>query len=154
MRRMITSFFGTGLCPVAPGTAASAAALLPCAAVALLMPEWPWARLLWLVLAFAGSAACVTLAPSAIERTGSPDPPEITVDEAAGVYLAIGLAPPFPPIILLPMVFVAFRALDIIKPFGIARLQRLQAGWGILADDLAAGAAAAAAAWCAYAVAA
>jgi phosphatidylglycerophosphatase A len=35
--------------------------------------------------------------------------------------------------------FAGFRLLDIAKPFPIGRLQRLPGGWGILADDLAAG---------------
>ncbi len=35
--------------------------------------------------------------------------------------------------------FLAFRVIDIIKPWPIRELERLPAGWGILADDLAAG---------------
>ncbi len=34
--------------------------------------------------------------------------------------------------------FVLFRIFDIAKPFGIARLQKLPAGWGVVADDVAA----------------
>ena len=36
--------------------------------------------------------------------------------------------------------FVLFRVLDIVKPPPAFGLQRLPAGWGILVDDLAAGA--------------
>ncbi len=32
-----------------------------------------------------------------------------------------------------------FRAFDIVKPLGIARLQGLPGGWGIVADDLLGG---------------
>ena len=35
--------------------------------------------------------------------------------------------------------FVAFRLLDIMKPFGIKRLERIGNGVGIVLDDLAAG---------------
>jgi phosphatidylglycerophosphatase A len=35
--------------------------------------------------------------------------------------------------------FLAFRTIDIVKPWPIRKLERLPAGWGILADDLAAG---------------
>jgi len=35
--------------------------------------------------------------------------------------------------------FLLFRMLDVIKPPPIGSLQRLPRGWGILADDLAAG---------------
>ena len=34
--------------------------------------------------------------------------------------------------------FGLFRLFDILKPFGIARLQRWPGGWGIVADDFAA----------------
>ena len=34
--------------------------------------------------------------------------------------------------------FLLFRFFDILKPLGIARLQSLPAGWGVVADDLAA----------------
>src|SRR5687768_11575505 len=38
--------------------------------------------------------------------------------------------------------FALFRLFDIVKPFGIGRLQALRAGWGVVADDLAAAVAA------------
>ncbi|HEY3757661.1 MAG TPA: phosphatidylglycerophosphatase A [Opitutaceae bacterium] len=41
--------------------------------------------------------------------------------------------------------FLLFRLFDILKPFGIRRLQNLPGGWGIVADDLAAALAACAA---------
>jgi phosphatidylglycerophosphatase A len=34
--------------------------------------------------------------------------------------------------------FALFRLFDIAKPFGIRRLQALPAGWGVVADDVAA----------------
>ncbi|HRP03816.1 MAG TPA: phosphatidylglycerophosphatase A [Opitutaceae bacterium] len=34
--------------------------------------------------------------------------------------------------------FMVFRFLDILKPFGIRRLQSLPSGWGVVMDDLAA----------------
>ncbi len=34
--------------------------------------------------------------------------------------------------------FLLFRLFDILKPFGIARLQHLPGGWGVVADDAAA----------------
>ena len=39
--------------------------------------------------------------------------------------------------------FVAFRFFDILKPGPIGRIQRLPAGWGVVADDIAAALAAA-----------
>ena len=34
--------------------------------------------------------------------------------------------------------FALFRLFDIVKPFGIRRLQNLPDGWGVVADDVAA----------------
>jgi phosphatidylglycerophosphatase A len=39
--------------------------------------------------------------------------------------------------------FALFRFFDIIKPWPIRRLERLPGGWGIMADDVGAGLAAA-----------
>ena len=35
--------------------------------------------------------------------------------------------------------FIVFRALDILKPMGIERLERMPGGFGIMMDDFAAG---------------
>ncbi len=42
-------------------------------------------------------------------------------------------------VIILLTGFVLFRIFDIIKPFGVHRLQKYPGGWGILLDDLLAG---------------
>jgi phosphatidylglycerophosphatase A len=42
-------------------------------------------------------------------------------------------------VLLIIIGFIAFRALDILKPPPINQLQSLHGGWGILADDLLAG---------------
>jgi phosphatidylglycerophosphatase A len=41
--------------------------------------------------------------------------------------------------VLASLGFLAFRVVDIFKPWPIRRLERLPAGWGVLADDLVAG---------------
>ncbi|MEO6038544.1 MAG: phosphatidylglycerophosphatase A, partial [Saprospiraceae bacterium] len=38
--------------------------------------------------------------------------------------------------------FLLFRFFDIAKPLGIRRLERLENGWGVMLDDVAAGLAA------------
>ena len=40
--------------------------------------------------------------------------------------------------ILMILGFILFRIFDILKPFGIKKLQRLNAGWGVVVDDLVA----------------
>ena len=69
--------------------------------------------------------------------SGRKDPPEVVVDETCGMWLAAFGASP--PAALLLGAFALFRALDIVKPPPIRQLERLPGGFGIMADDLAAG---------------
>jgi len=68
------------------------------------------------------------------------DNPRIVIDEIAGMWLAAALLPRTPA--ALAAAFVLFRFFDSAKPFGIRRLENLKGGLGVVADDLAAGAAA------------
>ena len=94
------------------------------------------------------SIACVALSPGAIMHTGKEDPGEVVADEAAGqavCYLAIPLAMTGPwtaagAWIIAVSGFLLFRIFDIIKPWPANQLEKLPQGWGILADDLMAGA--------------
>jgi phosphatidylglycerophosphatase A len=93
--------------------------------------------------AAAGLAATFSLATVAWggreERaSGRRDPGWVVSDEAAGAFVCcLGLGGALG----LFMAFAGFRALDVLKPFPIGRLQRLPGGLGILADDLACAAA-------------
>jgi phosphatidylglycerophosphatase A len=71
------------------------------------------------------------------ERTGAKDPRAIVVDEVAGMLLACYGHPRTLAWVL--GLFVVFRVLDVVKPLGIARLQALPGGLGVVADDLLAG---------------
>jgi phosphatidylglycerophosphatase A len=120
-----------------PGTWGSLAAL-PCAA-ALQWAGGPWALgAASLLVAVAG----VWVAGRYAAVRGGDDPQEVVIDEVAGQWLALL------PLALEPLHyavgFAAFRLLDTAKPWPIRRLERLPGGLGIMADDLAAGAGAAA----------
>ena len=67
----------------------------------------------------------------------SKDPQHVVVDEVAGMCLTM-VGQPITAISLLAG-FILFRLFDIVKPFPIRRIERLPKGWGIVADDLAAG---------------
>jgi phosphatidylglycerophosphatase A len=66
------------------------------------------------------------------------DPGCIVIDEVAGMMVTlIGL--PFNPITVV-IGFILFRVLDVLKPFPIRNLdKRIPGGWGVVADDVAAG---------------
>jgi phosphatidylglycerophosphatase A len=75
-------------------------------------------------------------------RLRARDPGKIVLDEVVAIPLCflgwrtlLGAAPAW---VLLLAGFLLFRLFDIVKPFGISGLQRLPAGWGVVADDFAA----------------
>ncbi|MHC5057017.1 MAG: phosphatidylglycerophosphatase A family protein [Planctomycetota bacterium] len=134
--KAILSVFGTGFVPGAPGTAASAVAILVHSCIFLALDRGP-ATAVSAVLALAFAAATVLWGGEAEARHGARDPKWVVSDEAAGqLVAAVGIGGP----VGLAVAFAGFRLLDIAKPFPIRRLERLPGGWGILADDLAAGA--------------
>ena len=99
------------------------------------------------VMLAAGCVACVLCAPASIAAKGDDDPGEVVIDEFAAQALTFLIVPlvatrslcGWESFVLAGVGFLAFRAVDIGKPWPIRRLERLPAGWGILADDLAAG---------------
>ncbi len=147
MRRLLTSCFGLGRLPLAPGTWGS---LPPTAVFALMLHFEAPAVLISIVmaaLALAGSVICVKFAPAAIAATGKADPREVVADEFAGqalTFLAISFlttaAISTRQICVITVLgFLLFRLFDIVKPWPIRKLEKLPNGWGILADDLLAG---------------
>lgn len=134
--RVLATFFGVGLFPVAPGTLASAVAVLAYK-LALHTLAWPLYFLILAGLAWAGAAAATAYAA----ELGRPDPGRIVVDEVCGQLIALALFPGG--WVPLAISFALFRFFDIIKPWPIRRLEKISGGWGIMADDIGAGLAAA-----------
>ncbi len=125
---------GSGLAPWAPGTVASAVAvLLWIGLLALVAPAWP----VQLALVALMLAPCIAASGWAARRLGRKDPGCIVADEFAGQWLVLLVTPPAWPWWL--AAFVAFRIFDIGKPWPMRALERLPGGTGIVADDLAAG---------------
>lgn len=132
-RRTIATFFGLGFFPLAPGTLASFAVILLYKFLAVdRMPLiWPVGAVL--VLLAVGGVAAEGYARELNQR----DPGRIVVDEACGQLIAlVGLRAAWQPLLVS---FVLFRGLDILKPNPIRKLEVLPWGWGIMADDVAAG---------------
>lgn len=128
------TWFGSGLSPKAPGTMGSIAALPFAAALVWLVGE-PSARLA-LILA-AAVVFCVGWAASAayVQRTDHQDPGLIVIDEVAGMWLTLAVAPTDPWAYLLG--FIAFRIADILKPWPVCYFDRtLHGGLGIMFDDI------------------
>jgi phosphatidylglycerophosphatase A len=129
----IATWFGCGKVPKAPGTAGSVGAI----------------PLYW--LAFQGGRGGVAAAALAVTAVGiwassvvardlgTKDPQIVVVDEVAGVLIT-----------MLPMAhfswrsvvvgFVLFRFFDVTKPWPIRAFEALPGGFGIVLDDVFAGA--------------
>ncbi len=79
-------------------------------------------------------------------RRGAVDPGPVVLDEVAGQWVALAVVAiarrRSPGLGELAAAFLLFRAFDVVKPWPIRRLEALPGGWGIVADDLAAGLAA------------
>jgi phosphatidylglycerophosphatase A len=120
---------GAGYAPIAPGTAGSAVGV----ALFFLTRHWPaW----WQVALVAGvTIAGIWASTAAARHFGRHDPGPVVIDEVAGQLLTLLLTGAGP----LGAVagFVLFRALDVWKPWPARRLEKLPAGLGIMADDLA-----------------
>lgn len=120
---------GSGLSPVAPGTAGSLAALVPAIALAA-VPLW--AGLLLVALAFV--LGCY-LCGQASRRLGVHDHGGIVWDEFVGLWLVL-LFLPFDLLWWLAG-FTLFRLFDIFKPWPIRWLdEKVEGGLGIMVDDI------------------
>jgi len=129
--RWLATGFGSGYAPVAPGTAGSAVGLLL---------FWPLARIPWpaqvaccVALFVVGTAASARVAL----EVGRKDPGLIVVDEVVGMWISL-VALPFSPFTA-TLGFLFFRAMDVWKPWPARALEDLPGGWGVMADDAAAG---------------
>lgn len=95
-----------------------------------------------LIASAIGGYLAVGLCGEAEVRLRKKDPGEVVLDEVIAIPLCFlgwrSLHGSLPIWALLLAGFALFRLFDILKPFGIARLQRLPGGWGVVADDVAA----------------
>lgn len=130
---------GVGYFPVAPGTAGSAVAVAIAAAVDAIPGGPPWLRLLLILGAAVLFWIGVWAATRAERFFGKIDPRQVVIDEVAGQFLTLA-AVPNASWLWLAAGFLLFRLLDIVKPFPARRAERLPGGWGIMTDDLIAGA--------------
>ena len=131
---VIGTFFGTGYAPIAPATAGSFAYAV------LWWGLWTWLGPIpiWVQLvALAAVTAIGIWVADQLEREHGEDPRLCVIDEVAGMQVTyLGLATG-------PLGWLAgffwFRLFDILKPFGVRRLEKLGGGVGIMVDDLGAG---------------
>jgi phosphatidylglycerophosphatase A len=121
----------------APGTWGSVAGLLYFAVFFYRLDVVPA-----VLVSVAGGYLAVAFCGEAEKRLAKQDPGEVILDEFVAMPLCfLGwqlIDHIVPPWVVLLAGFAFFRLYDITKPFGIARLQALPGGWGVVADDIAA----------------
>jgi phosphatidylglycerophosphatase A len=131
----ISTWFGCGRSPFAPGTVGSAAAL----AIAIALHRYAgfspiyFGAMALLLFGPATWAAGVSARAAKLK-----DPQFIVVDEVIGQWISLAAAPSLNWKSYLAA-FALFRLFDIWKPPPVRQLERLPGGWGINADDAMAG---------------
>jgi phosphatidylglycerophosphatase A len=144
---------GVGHVPLAPGTWGALVGVgiyllfnLTSSRMFALAPEWNLAALealrtsglliVLIALVLIGIWAATRVEP----MLGRKDPGAVVIDEVAGQVMTFIFVPRFAPWWMIVVGFVLFRVFDIWKPYPIRRLEALESGLGIMADDLVAAA--------------
>jgi len=131
-QRWVAFGFGSGLLPVAPGTAGTLIGI----PVVILFLFLPTAVMLLGTLLIV--LLSVWLAGAVTRQIGIEDHPSIVIDEIAGYVVAMTMIPVTWWTVIAG--FVIFRLLDIYKPPPAGWLDRnCTGGFGITADDVVAG---------------
>ena len=124
-----------GFVPVAPGTAASAVAVLAYALIGPLQQPAVLAQVIAVAFVLGGVSTGVVL-----RRDGGPkDPSHVVCDEVVGQWIAllsVGYAGRWE---LMLLGFALFRLFDIWKPPPAAFFDRRPGPWNVMMDDVVAG---------------
>ena len=125
--------FKVGTLPIAPGTWGSLAALIVWYGVIDCIHP-----VLFIVLTLAIFAIGVITSTIVERELSSSDPSRIVIDEWVGQWIALFFVPKS---IYFGLVsFVLFRIFDIWKPLYIKQMEKYSEGYGIMMDDVGAGA--------------
>ncbi len=131
LSKSISTFFGIGFIPFAPGTLTSIVIVL-LYKYYLYRLSWPVYALILILLFFIGVYASTDYSTALNKK----DPRKIVIDEALGQLLVLfRMSDAWFPVL---SCFVLFRVFDIAKPFPIRKIEKLPAGWGIMLDDVVA----------------
>jgi phosphatidylglycerophosphatase A len=130
LEKLIGSGLYTGYLPKAPGTWGSLAAM-----ILFLIPGFENPSLMILIISF----SILISVPIAVkfESIYGEDPGQFTFDEFIGMWITLLFIPKKIWFILLA--FLIWRAMDILKPFPVRKLESVKNGWGVVLDDVLAG---------------
>ena len=153
MKHILVTVGGLGTLRPAPGTWGSLPAIVLCFTLLALDTPRSVYVIVVLGLAVVAGALCVSLTPWSERRFEDADPRDMVLDEVCGQFIALAPAPllafgaPPAAAVVVLVAFALFRVFDIVKPGFIDVSQRLPLGWGVLMDDVLAGAVAGGLVW-------
>ena len=131
---LFTAFY-MGYSPIAPGTLGTIIALAIYILEYLIFGNLSWIVNLVVVLVMLYPS--IKLGDEGEAYFGKKDPSEVVLDEVIGYWVSVLLYPFNWKIAILA--FFIFRITDIVKPYPINTLQKLEGGLGIVIDDIIAG---------------
>jgi len=130
LEKAVGSTFFTGYVPFASGTVSSAIAFLIYWIPGMEKPV----ILIPVIVLYALIGIGIG---SKFELAYGKDPSQCTIDEAVGTWISLLFLPKT--LVLTGIAFLVWRVLDIIKPYPANKLESLNGGLGIMADDIASG---------------
>lgn len=138
---ILSTGFGVGFVPGAPGTAAAFLALILWYVLYLFLDV---TTLFFVTLALIVATTVVGAWTSRVmERYWGEDPRTVVIDEFIGSWIpALLAAIPGHKLYTAVLAFIgfgAFRLIDIFKPLGCRRVEAIPYGWGVMLDDFLAG---------------
>lgn len=133
-QKLVSTCLGIGYIGKGGGTVAAAAA---CALWYVVFRNEGSQYILWQPLLVMALLALSVWSADAMEPIWGKDDRKVVIDEAAGMGTSLLFIPVTPGYLLAGLIL--FRFFDIVKPLCIRRLERLPGGWGVTADDAAAG---------------
>ncbi len=128
--KIITTGFGTGLSPIAPGTIGSV--------VGLLIYFIPGFENLYVIIpAILIFFVWGTMASGRMENEYGHDPSRIVIDEIVAIWVSLVFIPKR--LFLVAIAFLLFRMLDIFKPFPANYFDKKKGGLWVMLDDFICG---------------
>ena len=134
---VLSTGFYSGFSPFAPGTMGALVATL------MWLPGHLWLDYECLQIITLVAIVVFTLIsiPSInrLEKVWGEDPSRVVVDEMVGVWISLLAVPSHGHWGYIVGAIGLFRLFDIVKPFGVRRMERIRGGWGVMLDDILAG---------------
>ena len=132
LAKSLATGLGAGYLPWAPGTFGTLWGVL----IFLCLSHYP--ALVYIIITAILFAIGVYVSRQTAMELSIKDPSCVVIDEIVGFMVASWFVPfTWQNLIL---IFILFRLFDILKPFPIKRIEKLKHGWGIMLDDVMAGA--------------